>query len=54
MGILLALPVAAVLAVILRHVHDTYKQSQIYGIEESLLDDNLPVADSVTDGEKTP
>ncbi|MBU0655318.1 MAG: AI-2E family transporter [Gammaproteobacteria bacterium] len=32
-GILLALPVAAVLAVIMRHIHDTYKQSQIYGIE---------------------
>ncbi|WGZ92931.1 MAG: AI-2E family transporter [Candidatus Thiothrix putei] len=32
-GILLALPVAAVLAVILRHIHDTYKQSQIYGID---------------------
>ncbi|WP_093069803.1 AI-2E family transporter [Thiothrix caldifontis] len=32
-GVLLALPVAAVLAVILRHIHDTYKQSEIYGIE---------------------
>ncbi len=29
-GVLVALPVAAVLAVILRHIHDTYKQSQIY------------------------
>jgi predicted PurR-regulated permease PerM len=33
LGILLALPVAAVLAVILRHIHDTYKQSHIYGID---------------------
>ncbi len=31
-GVLLALPVAAVLAVILRHLHDSYKQSQIYRI----------------------
>lgn len=36
-GILLALPVAAVLAVIMRHIHDTYKQSQIYGIDEAEL-----------------
>ncbi len=31
-GVLLALPVAAVLAVILRHLHDSYKQSQMYRI----------------------
>ncbi len=31
-GVLLALPVAAVLAVIMRHLHDSYKQSQIYSI----------------------
>ncbi len=31
-GVLLALPVAAVLAVILRHLHDSYKQSRIYRI----------------------
>ena len=29
-GILLALPVAAVIAVVLRHVHDSYKQSELY------------------------
>lgn len=34
-GVLLALPVAAVLAVIMRHIHDSYKQSQIYGIEST-------------------
>jgi predicted PurR-regulated permease PerM len=31
-GILLALPVAAILAVILRHLHDSYKESNIYTI----------------------
>ena len=30
-GILLALPVAAVVMVVLRHVHERYLQSQIYG-----------------------
>ena len=34
-GILLALPVAAVLAVIMRHLHETYKQSNVY-TDESL------------------
>ena len=29
-GILLALPVCAVLAVLLRHAHDSYLESQIY------------------------
>ncbi|MEB4590870.1 AI-2E family transporter [Candidatus Thiothrix sp. Deng01] len=32
-GVLLALPVAAVLAVIMRHIHATYKQSHIYGTD---------------------
>ena len=32
-GVLLALPVAAVLAVIMRHLHDSYKQSQMYRIQ---------------------
>lgn len=30
-GVLLALPVAAVIMVLVRHVHDLYKDSQIYG-----------------------
>ncbi|MNP84621.1 hypothetical protein D3C76_1840080 [compost metagenome] len=30
-GILLALPVAAVIMVLVRHVHDLYKDSSIYG-----------------------
>jgi predicted PurR-regulated permease PerM len=34
-GILLALPVAAILAVILRHLHDSYKESNIYTIAKS-------------------
>ena len=38
-GILLALPVAAVLAVLLRYIHDTYKQSHIYSI--NAVDDAL-------------
>jgi predicted PurR-regulated permease PerM len=38
-GILLALPVAAVLAVMLRHIHDTYKHSHIYGIELETVTD---------------
>ena len=48
-GILLALPVAAVLAVIMRHIHDTYKQSQIYGIEEPdlLVETDLETNDNV-------
>lgn len=55
MGILLALPVAAVLAVILRHVHDTYKQSQIYGMSAALLADNPAIAENrVIDEEKAP
>ncbi len=29
-GVLLALPIAAVLAVIMRHLHDSYKESQLY------------------------
>jgi predicted PurR-regulated permease PerM len=46
-GILLALPVAAVLAVILRHIHDTYKHSHIYGIE---LETDAAVVDTGTSG----
>lgn len=45
-GILLALPVAAVLAVIMRHIHDTYKQSHIYGIEEPALLEVVDLDDS--------
>ena len=32
-GILLALPMAAILAVIMRHLHDSYKESNIYTIK---------------------
>lgn len=34
-GVLLALPVAAVLAVLIRHVHERYKASSLYGPQES-------------------
>jgi predicted PurR-regulated permease PerM len=54
MGILLALPVAAVLAVILRYIHDTYKESHIYGVDVGLLDMPQPLADKVADTEKMP
>lgn len=40
-GVLLALPVAAILAVILRHIHDTYKQSHIYGLEPPTMPEIL-------------
>ncbi|MFN3785435.1 MAG: AI-2E family transporter [Thiothrix sp.] len=42
-GILLALPIAAVLAVIMRHIHATYKQSQIYWLEPP----DIPAATSL-------
>ncbi|MFZ5467428.1 MAG: AI-2E family transporter [Pseudomonadota bacterium] len=34
-GVLMALPVAAVLAVLIRHAHDRYKASSLYGPRES-------------------
>ncbi len=40
-GILLALPVFAVLAVIMRHFHKSYKDSAIYGKPEDRLVDNF-------------
>lgn len=47
-GILLALPVAAILAVLLRHVHDSYKHRHIYGIdlESEMLAEEKPVSDT--------
>jgi len=33
-GVLLALPVAAVIMVLLRHAHEMYKESDLYGGEE--------------------
>ena len=35
-GVLLALPVAAVLAVLIRHVHERYRSSSLYGPQEPL------------------
>jgi len=37
LGVLLALPVAAVIMVVLRHVHDSYRQSKLYGAPGELL-----------------
>jgi len=49
-GILVALPVAAMIMVLLRHVHDRYKSSSVYGdmLVEEVEDDveNLPVLDT--------
>lgn len=39
-GVLLALPVAAVIVVLLRHVHDLYRLSEIYGESVEPLDEN--------------
>lgn len=52
-GILLALPVAAILAVIMRHIHDTYKQSRIYGIESPAGVPIIELNEDVT-GDKKP
>lgn len=38
-GILLALPVAAIIAVVMRHLHDEYKQSHIYRIRVDTVAD---------------
>jgi len=40
-GILLALPVASVIMVLLRHVHDLYKDSELYTVNSSESDSNL-------------
>ncbi len=51
-GVLLALPVAAVLAVIMRHIHDTYKHSQIYGIETPETVPIIELEDGMDEGKK--
>ena len=40
-GILVALPVAAMIMVLLRHLHGRYKSSSVYGTEEELVEDSL-------------
>jgi predicted PurR-regulated permease PerM len=47
-GILLALPVFAVLAVIMRHFSQTYKESHIYGTEEVVVDSNVDVVEDLS------
>ena len=40
-GILVALPVAAMIMVLLRHLHGRYKSSSVYGTEEDLVEDSV-------------
>jgi predicted PurR-regulated permease PerM len=44
-GILLALPVAAVIVVLIRHVHDHYRNSDLYGANNSSESDNSQCGD---------
>ena len=37
LGVLLALPVAAVIMVLLRHIHGLYKDSEIYGPKQQQI-----------------
>ncbi len=41
-GILIALPVAAVIMVLLRHIHDNYKGSLLYGHKKEVMDSQDP------------
>ncbi len=46
-GVLLALPVAAVVMVLLRHLHEGYRDSELYSAaDRSSLGDNVPAAPS--------
>jgi predicted PurR-regulated permease PerM len=53
-GVLIALPVAAVIMVFLRHVHDGYKNSHLYGSDTvvELIEDELPQEQDVGLDEK--
>ena len=44
-GILLALPVAAVIVVIIRHAHDSYRNSDLYGAKPPGEMDNAQCGD---------
>ena len=46
-GVLLALPIAAVIMVLLRHLHDGYKGSALYASAEHDIDDNLDTSKSI-------
>lgn len=52
-GVLLALPVAAVLAVIMRHIHSTYKQSHIYSIDKPEPLDVIDLDSSVEEAKQS-
>lgn len=53
-GVLIALPVAAVIMVFLRHVHDGYKNSHLYGPQAlaEQIEDELPQAQDIDVNEK--
>ncbi len=53
-GVLIALPVAAVIMVFLRHVHDGYKNSHLYGPQAlaEQIEDELPQAQDIDINEK--
>lgn len=42
LGVLLALPMASVVMVLIRHIHDRYLGSQLYGIPETSPSDTSP------------
>ncbi len=50
LGVLMALPVAAVVMVVLRYAHERYRHSQLYGAGEELPEDVLDAADAVPKG----
>jgi predicted PurR-regulated permease PerM len=47
LGMLIALPVAAVIVVLLRHLRDFYEHSQMYGKDRVMLNENTPNSVSI-------
>jgi predicted PurR-regulated permease PerM len=39
LGVLLALPIASVIMVLIRHIHDRYKGSELYGVPQEVEED---------------
>lgn len=52
-GVLLALPLAAVLAVLIRHAHDSYKASTLYGWEDKAAGVSEPIESLPLEGESS-
>ena len=50
-GILLALPVFAIIAVVMRHLHKSYKDSDLYGSPLEALEDLDEIAEAAKDSE---